>query len=391
MTQWTERFFPKLDPEERERRLRLFRTVLVVEVGSTLVVVLGCIPDTLGMPRQSLFLIATGLLAILLTVAGYLLARRGTFHFGATLLVLSLLPLHTFFVIFYGTRSSVSILYLQLVLLAAVLLEPRAIFVVTALVSLCYGTVAYLELQQIWPIPSYRPELFSIWHRPSDPSLVQLFYVEAGTVILGYVAVAFFAWVAARSLQQTLSRVRGQASELERYGSELEQMVAARTEELAGAMERLQDSLEVIQEVGSPVLPVFEGVLLAPLIGALDTARAALIEESVLQGIAEHRARVVILDITGVPMVDTAVAKALVQTAQGARLLGATPVLVGIRAEVARTIVELGVDLSKIVTRAGLQEGLLYALETLGMQVVPRGETDTLEATAAVSKKRGER
>jgi rsbT co-antagonist protein RsbR len=92
--------------------------------------------------------------------------------------------------------------------------------------------------------------------------------------------------------------------------------------------------------------------------------------DRILRETDKRRAEVVILDITGVSIVDTAVANALIQTSLGVHLLGAISILVGIRAEVAETMVELGVDLGEIVTRASLQEGLQYALETMGIQMI---------------------
>jgi rsbT co-antagonist protein RsbR len=138
------------------------------------------------------------------------------------------------------------------------------------------------------------------------------------------------------------------------------------------ALQRLQASLETIRQVGSPVLPIMERVLLVPLIGALDSARMSQALDQVLAGVSAQRARVVIVDITGVSVVDTAVAQALFQMARGVRLLGAMPVLVGIRAEVAQAMVDLGADLRRIATRAGLQEGLEYAQEVLGSSAAAR-------------------
>jgi rsbT co-antagonist protein RsbR len=156
-------------------------------------------------------------------------------------------------------------------------------------------------------------------------------------------------------------------------------MVESRTAELNRALESLQANLEVLREIGSPILPIFSGVILVPLVGAIDSARAERTMDAVLHGVYEHRARVVLLDITGVPTVDTAVANALVRTAQGVRLLGATPVLVGVRAEVAQTIVDLGIDLQGIVTQASLQEGLEYALRAQGVRLIAEAaETPSL-------------
>jgi rsbT co-antagonist protein RsbR len=111
-----------------------------------------------------------------------------------------------------------------------------------------------------------------------------------------------------------------------------------------------------------PVVPVADGVLALPLVGALDSQRAALLTERLLEAIHRDRARTILIDITGVSVVDTQVAAALLRAAQAVRMLGAEPVLVGIRAEVAQTVVGLGLDLSHITSRRDLRSGLAYAL-----------------------------
>ena len=106
-----------------------------------------------------------------------------------------------------------------------------------------------------------------------------------------------------------------------------------------------------------------EGILVMPLIGVIDAGRAGLLVRSLLEGIERHHVDVVILDVTGVPLVETQVARALLGAARAARLLGARPVLVGLRPELAQTIVGLGIDLSGLVTRADLQIGVDYAVK----------------------------
>jgi rsbT co-antagonist protein RsbR len=127
-----------------------------------------------------------------------------------------------------------------------------------------------------------------------------------------------------------------------------------------------------LQELSAPIIPIYGGVLVLPLIGSIDTQRAAAIMETLLEGVAARNARVVLLDITGVPVVDTSVAHHLIQAARSVRLLGAEIVLVGIRPEIAQTIVQLGVDLSGIATMADLQGGVAYALERLDLAIVTR-------------------
>jgi len=152
-------------------------------------------------------------------------------------------------------------------------------------------------------------------------------------------------------LQQALTARGKKAAELQQALDEVQQSHAA------------QDRLvQMIREMSTPVIPVQQGVLVMPLVGVIDTARAQNILATLLAAIEKERARVVILDITGVPMVDTAVAQTLLQAARAARLLGTEPVLVGIRPQVAETIVSLGVDLADLVTKADLQSGVEYAL-----------------------------
>ena len=133
-----------------------------------------------------------------------------------------------------------------------------------------------------------------------------------------------------------------------------------------------QQLLDMIREISSPVIPVHDEVLVLPLVGTIDSARSSRIMETLLTGVQEHSAEVVIIDITGVPIVDTAVANHLIQATRAATLLGAHCVLVGVSAEVAQTLVQLGVDLSTLVTRSNLQAGITYALARQGRAITVR-------------------
>jgi rsbT co-antagonist protein RsbR len=118
-----------------------------------------------------------------------------------------------------------------------------------------------------------------------------------------------------------------------------------------------------IHELSTPLLPLSKGVVALPIIGSVDTARAQQVMETLLEGIAEHKAQIAIVDITGVKVVDTQVAKALISTAQAVRLLGAQVVITGIQPRIAQTLVQLGVELTGIVTRSTLEDGIAYALK----------------------------
>jgi rsbT co-antagonist protein RsbR len=135
----------------------------------------------------------------------------------------------------------------------------------------------------------------------------------------------------------------------------------------------------VLAELSTPVIQVYENILVIPLVGAIDSERARRIMEELLLGITQHQAELVIIDITGVPVVDTAVANHLMQTIKAARLLGTQSILVGISGEVAQALVHLQIDLSGVVTRSNLQAGIEYALERMGLEIVPKGEVPPAE------------
>ena len=134
-------------------------------------------------------------------------------------------------------------------------------------------------------------------------------------------------------------------------------------EERERVIRQQQDS---IRELSTPVLPVRERLLILPIIGVLDSERARQLTEQLLGGIRTHRAKVVVIDITGVPDVDEAVANHLVQTVDASRLMGASVIITGLSPEIAQTLVTIGVDLSKMDTIGDLQGGLEEAERLLG-------------------------
>jgi rsbT co-antagonist protein RsbR len=125
----------------------------------------------------------------------------------------------------------------------------------------------------------------------------------------------------------------------------------------------IQHQAAALAELSTPLLMISGSTVVLPLIGAIDSRRAQQILETLLAGVAERRASNVILDITGVPVVDTQVANVFLQASQAVALLGARTIVTGIRPEVAQTLVGLGVDLQDIVTRSTLQEAITFALQ----------------------------
>lgn len=131
---------------------------------------------------------------------------------------------------------------------------------------------------------------------------------------------------------------------------------------------------EAIRELSTPVLQVRDRLLILPIIGIIDSQRARQVTENLLTAIRTNRARVVVIDITGVADVDSSVANHLVQTVEAARLMGAEAVVTGLSADVAQTLVTLGVDLSKLNTVGDLQGGIEAAERILGYRVIPDHE-----------------
>jgi rsbT co-antagonist protein RsbR len=136
-----------------------------------------------------------------------------------------------------------------------------------------------------------------------------------------------------------------------------------------GREELISRQQQEMLELSTPVVELWEGVLALPLIGTLDSARTQVVMESLLQRIVETGSGIAIIDITGVPTVDTLVAQHLLKTVAAARLMGADCIISGIRPQIAQTIVHLGVDLQDVITKATLADAFGIALSRLGLAV----------------------
>jgi rsbT co-antagonist protein RsbR len=138
----------------------------------------------------------------------------------------------------------------------------------------------------------------------------------------------------------------------------------------------IREQQEAIRELSTPVLQVRERLLILPIIGVIDPQRARQLTEQLLRGIRTNRARVVVIDITGVAAMDSNVANHLVLTVEASRLLGATVIVTGLSPEIAQTLVNIGVDLTKMNTVGDLQGGIEEAERLLGYKVVPVEKVD---------------
>lgn len=139
-------------------------------------------------------------------------------------------------------------------------------------------------------------------------------------------------------------------------------------------------------ELSTPVVKLWDGILALPIIGTLDSARTQVVMESLLQTVVQTNSRFAIIDITGVPTVDTLVAQHLLKTITAARLMGAECIISGVRPQIAQTIVHLGIDLSQVITKAKLSDAFALCLQRSGRTVVSANGASALKRTTEAKK-----
>ncbi len=268
----------------------------------------------------------------------------------------------------------VAICYVVAVLIIGLIVGPTAGFYAGFVSSVLFAIPVLLLHFQVLP--------FSPHVVPGGLSLVVTIGFNTMVLILS----AFLVREATGAIRRALKETRRYAQEVDNYRRQLEQQierraeelnealasVQARSDDLNQAMEELQASQRVIRELSSPVVPVLQGIIIMSLVGAIDSQRAVVMTAEMLDGLERYDARIVILDITGVPVVDSQVAKILLESARAARLMGCQTVLTGIRPEIAQTMVELGIEATDLVTRSELQGGMEYALQEMGLRLEKR-------------------
>lgn len=351
------------DPIER-RQAKLVQVmvmaILVAAIGRLLInMALGS-----GL-RMQLFIISYHLPVIVLTAAALVLLRRGHFQWAVMLTTIGIISVLAYYLGAVGLSNSRTTLYAFTVpiMLAGLLTNRRNLMVTMAISIASVAAIGIMELQGV-PFIGVQPEL-----EGTLSASIASFIMT--TTIVG-VFLDRFGNTLRTALQTSLVREK----ELEQIRSEQADTIAARTASLQDALkavelreaslsktlDELRASQAAVRELSAPVVPVLRGVLVAPLIGALDSERARELTENVLNAVMQQQARYVIFDITGVPVVDTQVAQVLLQTTAAAQLLGAKVLLVGIRPEVAQTIISLGLDLGTLTTYPDLQEAIEWLL-----------------------------
>ena len=334
------------------------RNVVILALGLIVMATL-IVPVVMLRPALGTAVYLTIALAIAIYVCVIALARRGLVTLSALLFI------STEVIAVLGASFSTG------------LLSVGPFFLVLALL------IASLTLRpwQIWPVLAavLIGLIATVIALPTNPFAEPYAYetIYGGGLLL--IVVALISFLGARSTSQALLAADQSRHEAERAAEalshanlDLETVVGERTSALQAALRDVQANADqqaqllaeldqqrsAIRELSVPVIPVSASTLIMPLVGALDSARLLQIQERALEALQRASARTLILDITGVPIVDTHVAQGLLMVVQAARLLGAGVVLVGIRPEVAQSIVGLGLDLHAIETASDLQSAL---------------------------------
>ena len=352
---------PFTDPLRREQAVLLQAFLFILSAAA----LLGALaPLTAISASDRLIGVSTSLLLGLLLIGAVVVLRRGHFTPAVALVIVGMIAMVVVNMLptgLEGSRAIFTLLALPIVL--AGLLGGRRILMLAFVLSvLAVVGVTVLEVAA--------PTLVGYSDQTYDPVLTCVTFVVAAGVL------ALLVGRFGQALQRALWQARSREQELDAMRISLEQQVGERTAALRQALQdveqreaslaqtlaELRASQAAVRELSAPVIPVLPGVLAAPLIGALDTARMKVLTENVLGAIERMGAHYVIFDITGVQVVDTHVARVLLDTAAAARLLGTSAALVGVRPEVAQTIIALGIDFATIAMYPTLQEAVVALL-----------------------------
>lgn len=358
-------FVASTDPIERRQAPAL--QMILIAISSAALVALIVFLAVLGVNPTGGVPAGGAVLVMLTSLAGLAALRRGYFRLAVLSSSAGLIVAVFFVTVIYGYPAATPFLPVVFVpvVLTGLLIETRPLLLIAAVSALITAAIFLVS-------PVIAPFTTAV----QPPGELTIVAVALFLLVLFVVTtiIALFGPVLRQSLMAALVRER----ELEQLRDSLEATVNERTAglrealrtveqreaQLQQALADLQASQATIRELSAPVLPVLPGVLIAPLVGAIDESRATVFVANVLHAVERERAQHVIFDVTGVPLIDTQVARMILQAAEAVRLLGAQVILVGIRPEVAQTVVGLGVAL-EVKTYADLQQAISVLSTTI--------------------------
>lgn len=345
------------DPTERYLS-PILQILLLAIIGLVLVILPVLLLTSSALWRAVLDGLSSGLLVLFCTIAFFLL-RRGHFRTAIFVTALGFMPSQAVALTTTGVdNSAVMFVFAVPVTLVGLLARRQALI---SIVGISIITVVGSLLMS-----SYAQATFGF--TPTKVPVPVLTGVFCAILVVLGLCLGMFGSILREGLR--LSRAREQ--ELEAVRASLEVTVGERTAQLQQVLQaveqrearlvrtlsELQASQATIRELSAPIIPVLDGVLVAPLIGTLGHERVTALTENVLRSVEETRAHHVIFDLTGVPGFDADVAQAVIQTAEAVQLLGAKVLLVGIRPEVAQALVALSISFGFVRTYASLKEAI---------------------------------
>ena len=311
--------------DDQRQRQRLTRTSLIIGVATLL-----DIPLLILGSNTELLALAVGLLVA--DIAAFILARRGMGVLGGWILSLALLTATLIALPLDSLNKPIMLAYVIPLLVAG--------FVVSSQAVVMSGVILIVTLAV---------RLFTQANDLPAPLIIGLFSLITGLL-----------WIILRDLEHSLERANKSTEEAELARSETatqHEKTIQSNQELQTAYSQQQQLLDTIQELETPIMPLNDNLLIVPLIGHVDSRRAQNINERVLGAVHAQRSAFVILDISGVTVVDTQVAQHIHQLIQSLKLLGASVTVTGIKPEVATTMIGLGIDFGAAQTAGSLQEG----------------------------------
>jgi anti-anti-sigma regulatory factor len=367
ISEWLKQWVTPLSRNEwealRERVIYALNLPLIV-----LLIILSIIDGTMYFLGRGAFEdLVADLFGLISMTAVYAITRRGWIRLGSVALLVIYLDIVIFYILREGFGSANAILLVIAIIASGLALGANAGFVVATATIVVYALAAALQIQG-WSIPDLIP-----------PSLEEIL-VFAVFAYLAAGLVAVFGRGTYRSMRTYARALRQQWTALQasdRDRKMLLQSLQERTSEQRQLAAQLQASTDqqgvlrsTLREAATPVIPVLDQVVLAPIVGDLQAQQVDDLLRHVLGEIERHRARLAIFDLTDVPSLEEAAAHGLIHLVKGTNLLGVECILVGIRPAVARTILDLGLDLSALTGKRDLQSAIEYALERTGRQIV---------------------
>jgi len=335
----------------------------VMLIGIATLAFLGSFVTLLAPVPLTVALIVMGIIwvSVPIEVAGIVLVRRGRFALALALGCIGLILVTGALLLTTGVRSSgASLFAFALPIVLAGLMGTRRLVILTIVLSgISVATTIVLEILRV-------PFVGIAASREGNIG------GDLGGFIVVAIILGIFTTLFGQTLRTALQEARERSQRLEEFQATLEVKIAERTAELqaalvevrdrAAAQERLleenRQQRAIIQGLSVPVLPVSADVLIVPLVGALDSERLNVLQDRALHALERSTARRLILDISGVPVVDQQVAQGLLDVVRQTRLLGAEAALVGIRPEVAQALVGIGIDLRQMRTYRDLEAAL---------------------------------